>query len=340
MRAVWLDRHGGPEVLRVVERPDPAPGPADALIEVKACGINHLDLWVRRGGPRGFPIPLVLGSDAAGVVRQAPAGSKLKPGDEVVIYPAAGCGSCPACERGEDPLCVDYKIYGAWCDGGLAERMALPARNCVPKPRGLDFVTVAAVPITYVTAWHMLKARAALQSGETVLIQAAGSGVSTAAIQIASFLGARVIATSSSPEKLEHARRSGAETVINYKSEDVAARVKQLTGGRGADVVVDHVGAATWDTDLASLSKGGRLVFCGATTGPEAKLNLSAVYFKSQSILGSTMGTRDELRTVLALMDRGYFRPIVDRVFPLEEIQEVHRFLETGRQKGKVVVKI
>jgi len=340
MRAIWLDRHGGPEVLEVSRRPDPAPGPTDALIDVKACGINHLDLWVRRGGPRGFPIPLILGSDAAGVVRSAPASSRLRPGDEVVIYPAEGCGGCPACARGDEQLCVDYKIYGAWRDGGLAERMALPARNCLPKPESLDFVAAAAVAINYITAWHMLTARAGLKPGETVLIQAAGSGVSTAAIQIARFLGARVIATSSTPQKLEHAKRCGADAALNYRSDDVPARVKDITSGLGADVVLDHVGAATWEADLHSLAKGGRLVFCGATTGPEGKVNLSHLYFKGQTILGSTMGTREELRTVLALMERGCFRPVVDRVLSLEEIQEAHRVVEAGQQTGKVVVRI
>jgi NADPH:quinone reductase-like Zn-dependent oxidoreductase len=340
VRAVWLDNHGGPEVLRISQRPEPLPGPSDALIEVKGCGINHLDIWVRKGGPRGFPLPLVLGSDAAGVVREAPPGSRLKPGDEVVIFPAEGCGRCPACERGDEQLCTEFKIYGAARDGGLAELMALPARNCLPKPRGLSFVEAAAVPINYVTAWHMLTARAGLRPGETVLIQAAGSGVSTAAIQIARFLGGRVIATSSTPEKLEHARGQGADFALNYKSEDVPARVRDITGGQGAQVVLDHVGAATWEADIQSLAKGGRLVFCGATSGPEAKLNLSALYLKGQSVLGSTMGTRDELRTVLALMERGSFRPVVGRLFPMEKIQEVHRLLESGEQTGKVVVEI
>ncbi len=340
MRAIWLDRHGGPEVLRVSDRPEPRPGPGEALIDVKACGINHLDLWVRKGGPRGFPIPLILGSDAAGVVLGAPPGSGFKPGDEVVVYPAEGCGVCPACERGEDPLCADYKIYGAFRDGGLAERMALPARNLVRKPASLDFVTAAAVAINYITAWHMLAERARLRAGEQVLVQAAGSGVSTAAIQIARFLGGEVIATSSTPEKLEHARRQGAQVVLDYRTEDIPARVKEITGGRGVPVVVDHVGQATWEADMHSLAKGGRLVYCGATSGPEGKINLSAVYFKSQSILGSTMGRRDELRTVLDLMDRGFLRPVVYKVLPLDQVREAHQILEEGRQIGKVVVKI
>lgn len=340
MKAVWLDKHGGPEVLSVSERPEPRRAPGDALVEVRACGLNHLDIWVRKGGPRGFPIPLILGSDAAGVVREAPAESKLKPGDEVVIYPASGCGACPACERGDEQLCVDYKIFGAWRDGGLAERAVFPARCCLPKPKSLDFEHAAAVGINYVTAWHMLTARAGVRPGELVVVQAAGSGVSTAAIQIARFLGARVLATSSTAAKLEHARKCGAEAVVNYKQDDVIARIGEWSDGRGADVVLDHVGAPNWEADTRSLAKGGRLVFCGNTGGPEVKLNLAPVYFKGQSILGSTMGRCDELRAVLELMGRGCFAPVVDRVFPLAEIEAAHRYLESGSQAGKVVMRI
>jgi NADPH:quinone reductase-like Zn-dependent oxidoreductase len=222
----------------------------------------------------------------------------------------------------------------------MAELMALPAGNCLRKPPNLDFIESAAVAITYITSWHMLTERARLQPSETVLIQAAGSGVSTASIQIAKFLGARIIATSSTPEKLEHAKRLGADVVLNYRTENIPERIKEITGKRGVQVVVDHVGQATWEDGLVSLAKGGRFVFCGATTGPEGKVNLAAVYFKGQSILGSTMGTRDDLRKVLYLMERGCFRPVVDRVFPLEEIQDAHRLLESGGQAGKVVVKI
>jgi NADPH:quinone reductase-like Zn-dependent oxidoreductase len=339
MKAVWLDRHGGPEALQVSERPDPRPGPGEALIAVRACGLNHLDIWVRKGS-RAFPLPLVLGSDAAGVVLEAPAGSGLSPGDEVVVYCCEGCGRCPACERGDEQLCPEFRIYGAMRDGGMAEKMALPARNCLKKPRNLDFVEAGAIAINYITAWHMLAARAGLRPGERILIQAAGSGVSSAAIQIARFLGARVLATSSTPEKLEHARRLGAEVAVNYREEDVAGRVLDWTGGLGAEVVLDHVGAPNWQTDLKCLAKGGRLVFCGTTGGPEVQLNLAHVYFKGQSILGSTMGRRDELRAVLNLMEQGCFRPVVDKVFALEEIAAAHRYLEAEAQAGKVVVKI
>lgn len=340
MRSVWLARHGGPEVLEVCERPEPVRRPGDALIAVKACGLNHLDIWVRLGGARGFPLPLIPGTDAAGVVIEAPEGSSLSPGTEVVVYPAEGCGACPACETGNDPLCRAFRIYGAWRDGGLAERMAVPVWNCVPKPPELDFVQAASVSVNYITAWHMLVARAQLRAGETILVHAAGSGVSTAAIQIARFLGARIAATSSTPEKLEHARRQGAEIAIDYRSEDVAARVLEWTGGSGADVVLDHVGAPNFERSLKCLAKGGRFVTCGVTGGGEVKLDLSPLYFKGQSVLGSTMGTRGELRAILGLMGRGYFRPHVDKVFALEEIAEAHRYLESGRQTGKVVVRM
>jgi len=340
MRAVWLEKHGGPEVLKVSDRPPPERGLWDALVEVKACGLNHLDIWVRKGGARAFPLPLILGSDAAGVVLEAPEGGNLSPGDEVVIYPCEGCGTCPACERGDEQLCPRFVIYGASRDGGLAERAMFHSRNCIPKPKNLDFTQAAAVAINYITAWHMLVERARLKPGERILVQAAGSGVSTAAIQIALFLGARIIATSSTPEKLDHARQCGADEVVNYKSEDVVARIQEWTEGNGVEVVLDHVGEPNWETDLKCLAKGGRLVFCGATGGPEAKVNLSHLYFKGQSILGSTMGRRDEFRTVLDLIGHGYFTPVVDKVFPLEAIADAHRYLEAGKQVGKVVMQI
>ena len=339
MKAVWQKEHGGPEVLRVEERPEPSTDLGDVLVDIRACGLNHLDIWVRLGGGRGFPLPLIPGSDAAGVVLEAPEGSGLAAGDEVVIYPAEGCGRCPACERGDDQLCEEFKIYGAWRDGGLAERGRFPARSCLRKPPSIDFETAAAVAVNYITAWHMLNARAAVRPGERVLVQAAGSGVSTAAIQIANVLGARVLATSSTPEKLAHARNAGAEMTVNYREEDVAAKVLEWTDGHGADVVFDHVGLPNWTTDLAALQKGGRLVFCGTTGGPEVTLNLAPVYFKGQSILGSTMGTRAEFRAVLDLIERGRLAPVVDRVFPLEEIAEAHRYLESQQQTGKVVVR-
>lgn len=340
MRAVRIESHGGPDVLQAREVPDPTPGPAHALVEVRACGLNHLDIWVRLGGKRRFPLPLIPGSDAAGVIIEAPAGSGLSKGDAVVIYPAEGCGSCAACVRGEDPLCADFRILGAGRDGGLAERIAVSARNCIPKPQGLDFIEAASVPVNWITAWHMLVERARVRPGETVLVQAAGSGVSSAGIQIARLLGARVIATSSTGEKLDHARALGADATINYREEDVAARARELSGGRGVDVVFDHVGEPNWDADLASLAKGGRLVTCGTTGGGQVSLDLSALYYQSQAVLGSTLGRRDELRTILDLMDQGRLRTTVDRVFSLDETAAAHRFLEESKQKGKVVIEV
>jgi NADPH:quinone reductase-like Zn-dependent oxidoreductase len=247
---------------------------------------------------------------------------------------------CPACERGDEQLCTNFVIYGAWRDGGLAERMSLPARNCLPKPKNLHFTHAAAVGINYITAWHMLVARAQLRPEETILIQAAGSGVSTAAIQIAKFLGAKIAATSSTPEKLAHAARCGASLTLNYRTEDVPAKILEWTGGRGVSVVLDHVGAPNWEADMKALSKGGRLVFCGTTGGAEVKAQLASIYFKGQSILGCTMGTREELRTILGLMGRGHFAPVVDKVFPLDQIADAHRYLEAGQQMGKVVLEI
>jgi NADPH:quinone reductase-like Zn-dependent oxidoreductase len=340
MRAVYLERHGGPEVLGVKELPEPVPGPGEALVEVRACGLNHLDIWVRLGGKRSFPLPLIPGSDAAGVVLEAPAGSGLAEGDEVVLYPADGCGRCVACERGDEQLCTRFRIYGAARDGGLAQRITVPARNLVPKPPSLSFTEAASVAVNYITAYHMLTARAAVRPGEKVLIQAAGSGVSTAAIPIATALGAEVIATSSTPKKLLHASSCGARAVVNYRTENIAARVQEFTDGRGADVVFDHVGKPNWATNLASLAKGGRLVFCGVTGGNLVEVDLQSVYFQGQSLLGSTMGTIGELRTVLSLMATGRFRPIVDRVFTLDQIVAAHRYLESGEQTGKVVLEV
>jgi NADPH:quinone reductase-like Zn-dependent oxidoreductase len=338
MKAVWLEQHGGPEVMVVSERPEPERGPDDVLVEVRACGLNHLDIWVRMGGARKFPLPLVPGSDATGVVLEAPAASRLSEGDAVLVYPASGCLQCPACARGDEQLCGEYRIFGAGRDGGYAERAVFPARNCVPKPTSLTFTESAAVAINYVTAWHMLTARAGLSAGERVLIQAAGSGVSTAAIQIAKFLGARVVATSSTDEKLEHAANCGADLTLNYKDDPIAERVRDWTNGHGVDVVLDHVGQPNWETNLAALSKGGRFVFCGTTGGAEAVVPLQKVYGLGQSLLGSTMGTLAEFRTLLELMEHDHFRPVIDRIFPLDEIADAHRHLESGKQIGKVVI--
>lgn len=341
MKAIWLEEHGGPENLKFTERPDPKPKGDEVVLEVKAGGLNHLDIWVRMGGARPFPLPLVPGTDVAGVVREVGELAELAVGDEVVVYPCVGNKNTRATENGIDPMAPGFQFLGAHRDGAFAELVAAPAANCVPKPASVSWNEASAVPVNYITSWHMLQARAQLQPGETVLIQAAGSGVSTAAIQIAKTIGTRVIATSSTDAKLEHARQQGADEVINYRTEDVAERALELTDGAGCDVVFDHVGQATFEADMEALAIGGRLVTCGTTTGTEGTLDLASLYRKSQSIVGSTLGTRGELRTILELMDRGQLgRPVIDRTYGLDGVPDAHRYLESGEQTGKIVIEI
>lgn len=341
MKAVWLTRGGGPEVLDVADIPTPKPGDGEVLVAVKACALNHLDIWVRMAARPGFVRPIVPGSDIAGTVHALGAGVVgLSVGDEVVVYP--GFAPTRSAQRltGYDVLCPDFGIIGAKRHGGCAEFVAVPAVCVVPKPAALSWETAACIPVTYVTAWHMLVARAQIAIGETVLINSAGSGVSSAAIQIARLAGARVVATTSGPRKVEHARRLGAELVLDYKTDDVAARVREFTDGRGVDVVFDHHGAATWTANVAALARGGRFVICGTTSGPEVTLNLSSLYLQAQSILGSTLGTRHELVTVLDLAAQGKLTPQIDKVFPLDRIREAHEYMEHADRIGKVVMRV
>jgi NADPH:quinone reductase-like Zn-dependent oxidoreductase len=331
MKAAFIEEHGGPEVLQIGHRPEPKPAGGEVVVRVSACGLNHLDLWVRMGGKRPFPLPLIPGTDVAGVREDT--------GQEVVVFPGVWSGAAPA-GGGSVALAEGFGILGATRDGGMAERVAVPARNCLPKPPGLSFVQAAAVPVVFVTAWHMLMARAAVRAGEWVLIHAAGSGVSHAGIQIAKQAGAKVIASSSTPEKLTRAAALGADELVDYKREDVAARVRQITGGRGVGVAFDHVGAATWAASIASLARGGRLVFCGTTAGPQVSLDLGPLYYQCQSILGSTLGTPQELAEVLRLLAEGTFQVVIDRTFPLARLTEAHRYLASQRQFGKVVIEI
>jgi len=340
MRAAVVREHGGPEVLRVEHLPDPSPGPGEVLVAVKACGINHLDIWVRRGLPGApFHLPRIGGADIAGTVAAlGPGVDDLALDTAVMVIPATSCGRCARCVAGLDHLCDRYAILGEGTDGGLAEYAVLPRANLVPMPARFTFTEAAAMSLPWLTAWHMLVSRAELRGGETVLVHAAGSGVSTAGIQIARFLGARVIATAGSPEKLEHARRVGADEVIDYTHEDFAARVRALTGKRGADVVLEHVGGETFERSMRALARAGRLVTCGATTGPRATIDLRHVFFKSQSILGSTMGSKAEFLQLVRLYERGLFTPVLDRVLPLDRIADAHAALENREVMGKVVL--
>lgn len=340
MRAVPIPGHGGPEVLRLVEVPDPVPGPSDALVRVGACALNHLDLWQRRGLERvTIPLPHVPGSDIAGeVVDGGPSG--LDAGTRVLVHPAVSCGACPACRAGRDNLCPSFGVIGFQTEGGYAELVAVPARNLVPLPPGTDLVEGAAFPLTFLTAWHMLVSRAAVQAGETVLVVGAGSGVGQAAIQVARLHGARVFATGGQPWKLEAARALGAEAAIDHAREDVAAEIRRLTDRRGVDVVIEHVGQAVWEKAVRCLAPGGRLVTCGATTGHEGRIDLRILFVRQVSLMGSYMGTRAEFLAAVAALAAGRLRPVVDAVFPLAEAASAHRRLEARENFGKIVLRV
>jgi NADPH:quinone reductase-like Zn-dependent oxidoreductase len=341
VKAIRVEEHGGVEVLRLVDVPVPAPLPGTVAVQVRAIALNHLDLWVRRGVPgHRFPLPLVPGSDGAGIVTAlGPGVTGLEVGQEVVSLPGVSCGRCAACLSGADQLCPGYGILGESRDGMAAEVVLLPAVNVQPKPAGLSFVEAAAAPLAFQTAWHMLVRRAAVQPGEWVLVQAGASGVGVAAIQIARLLGARVIATAGSAAKCARLHELGIEHVISYRDEDVAGRVKTITAKRGVEVVIDHVGEATFATSLRSLAWGGRYVTCGATTGPRADVQLNHLFFKSLSLLGSTMGSKGDLLRVFALLEQGRLRPVVGEVLRgLASIREAHARLEQRQVFGKIVL--
>ena len=343
MRGFLIEHHGGPEALQWRELPDPQAGPDEVLVRVRACGLNRLDLWVRDGVPgHRFPLPLVPGSDIAGTVeRLGPGVDDLEIGARVLVAPAVSCGHCRRCVAGEDHLCRRYAILGEHRDGGYAELVAVPRRNVLPLPPRLSFVEGAALPLVFLTAWHMLKARARLQPLEDVLIHAAGSGVSSAAIQIARELGAqRIVATAGSEEKLSRARELGATHTVNYRTDDFVRVVKEATGGKGVEVAIDHVGGETFEKTVKSLAWAGRVVICGATAAPSAELNLRMIFFKSLSVLGSTMGSLAELLSLLPYFASGALHPVVDRTFPLAEAPAAQEFLARRGAFGKLVLTV
>jgi NADPH:quinone reductase-like Zn-dependent oxidoreductase len=342
MKAIVFHQHGGPEVLKYEEAARPVVRPNEVLVRVKACALNHLDLWVRMGIPGvPFPLPHIPGSDIAGEIAEIGADvTTVRVGQKVVLAPGVSCGKCTACVAGLDNRCRQFTNLGYMIDGGCAEFVRCPEVNCLPFPENLSFEEAASVPLVFQTAWHMLVARAELQPGEDVLILGAGSGVGTAAIQIAKFFGARVIATAGNEAKLEKAKQLGADHAINHKSQKIRDEVRRITGKRGVDVVFEHVGTATWDDSIASLAASGRLVTCGATTGYDAKIDLRFLFSRQLSLLGSYMGTKSELQTVMKLVAAGRLKPIVDRVFPLAEAAAAHTYLESGQQFGKVVLRV
>jgi len=342
MRAILIPKHGGPEVLQYAEIADPKPGPSEVLVRVHACALNHLDLWVRQGlNGVTFPLPLVPGSDIAGeLAAVGELATRLCPGDKVVLAPGVSCGQCAACAAGKDNECRKYTLLGYGRNGGCAEYVVAPEANVLPMPEGLSFEEAAAVPLVFLTAWHMLVARARLQPGEEVLILGAGSGVGSAAIQIAKLMGARVLATAGSGAKLDKARELGADELINHSQRKISDEVRRLTAKRGVDVVFEHVGTATWEQSILSLAIGGRLVTCGATTGFAAQLDLRYLFARQLSLLGSYMGSRAELYTVLKLVGEKRLHPVIDRVFPLAEAAQAHRRMEQREQFGKIVLAV
>jgi NADPH:quinone reductase-like Zn-dependent oxidoreductase len=332
MKAVRFHQHGGPEVLRYEDAPDPQPAAGRAIVRVRACALNHLDLWERRGLDRvKLPLPHISGSDIAGEV--------VETGARVMLQPGLRCGSCAACRRGHDNQCVQYDVLGLRSDGGYAEMVSVPLENLIVLPAHVDFLTAAAFPLTFLTAWHMLMTRGGLREGDVVLVLAGGSGVGQAAIQLARHFGARVFATSA-PDKAERTRALGAEAVFDHYTVDFSRELRRLTDGRGADIVIEHVGEATWDRSVRSLATGGRLVTCGATTGHAAALDLRHLFARQLSLLGSYMGRFEELTSAAALLFSGKVAPVIDEVFPLAAAAEAQRRLENKGQFGKVLLQV
>ena len=340
MKAIRIHEHGGPERLVPEDLPEKPLRADEARVRLSAIGMNHLDLWVRGGIPGiRYPLPLIPGSDGAGVVSEIGSlGHGFKTGDRVALAPGLSCGTCESCLLGRDNLCGEYGILGETRDGTYAESIIVPVWNLIPIPEGIPFEEAAAIPLVFLTAWQMIVENAKVRPGETVVVLGAGSGVGTAAIQIAKLHSARVIAVSGSAEKLSKARELGAEEGIDLSRSGLREEVRRLTGRRGADVIVEHVGLATWEQSVLSLARGGRLVTCGATTGADVPLNLRYVFFKNLSILGSTMGPRGSLHAVFRHVAAGRLRAVVDRVLPLSRVGEAHRLLEARSSFGKIIL--
>jgi NADPH:quinone reductase-like Zn-dependent oxidoreductase len=342
MKAVVIEQHGTPDVLQVKEIPTPEPGPGEVLVRLHAAALNHLDLWVRRGieGVR-YPLPMIPGCDGAGVVQALGAGVRdLAPGTRVALQPGTSCGHCAACLAGDDPLCRNYGILGEHRDGTNAECIAVPRANIMPIADSLSFEEAAAFPLAFLTAWHMVVERAGVRAGDRVLVHAGASGVGSAALQIARLHGAQVMTTVGSADKAAWLAEHGINDTILYRDTDFAHEARRRTGKRGVDVIIDHIGADTWEGNVRCLAKGGRLVVCGSTSGHEVPTNLRFLFFKNLSFLGSTMGSKSELLRLLGLVESRTLRPWIHAVLPLERVQEAHEILEARHATGKVVLSI
>jgi NADPH:quinone reductase-like Zn-dependent oxidoreductase len=338
MKAVRIHEFGSEDVLRYEDVPDPALRKDQVLVRIRACALNHLDLWVRKGLP-GVPLPHILGSDIAGeVVEVGEYVSSVKPGQRVLLAPMHFCNHCEYCTSGRQNQCAQFTVLGNRVDGGNCDLIAIPAVNVIPIPESMDFNQAASVPLVFLTAWHMLVGRAGIRPGQTVLVLGAGSGVGIAAIQIAKMFHCRVITTAGDESKLEKGRALGADYGIDHYKQKISDEVKRITDREGVDIVVEHVGKATWAESLKSLKPGGTLVTCGATTGPDASMDLRFVYSRQLTLLGSYMGTLGELYEVMAHVFAGRLHPVVDRTFPLTDTRAAHVHMEKSQMFGKIVL--
>lgn len=340
MKAIRVHEHGGIDKLVIDTLPAPAPRPNEVVVKIKATSINHLDIWVRAGisGVR-FPLPIVLGSDGAGIITEIGGEvTDLRVGDRVLISPATSCGTCEECVSGRDNLCRQYKILGEDSDGVDCELVSVRRDYVFKLPDNVSFEDAAASALVFITAYQMLVDKANIQPLEDVLVMGAGSGVGTAAIQIARLYGARVIAVAGSDQKLEKAKALGADELINYNSVSISQAVRKMTGKRGVDIVFEHTGQATWKESVLSVRRGGRIVTCGATTGPEAITDLRQVFGRQLTIYGSTMASKSRLYVLLDLLSKKKFSSVIDRSLPFTEVQEAHRAIEAGQHFGKIVL--
>ncbi|MFT7517534.1 MAG: NADPH:quinone reductase-like Zn-dependent oxidoreductase [Myxococcota bacterium] len=342
MQAVRVHQHGDFDVLKLEQIAAPVAGPGQVRIRVAYAAINHLDTWVRRGvAGHKFPLPITPGCDFSGVIESVGAGvTHCKTGDRVAVAPGYNSKPSPQVARGEHNLARDYGIYGETCDGGNADLAVVNAENVIQLPEGFCLKAAAAFPLTYLTAWHMLVERCKIQPGDKVLVHAAGSGVSVAATQIAKLHGADVMVTAGSDEKCAKGLANGADLAVNYNSDDWMASAKTFTSKAGLDIIVDHVGADTLPSGVWALAKGGRLVTCGVTSGAEMQLNFAPIFFKSLSILGSTMGGLGEMHHVAKLVFEKKLSPIVDSEFDIQDIQAAHRKVAERNVFGKVIIRI
>ncbi|MFC7073104.1 zinc-binding dehydrogenase [Halovenus rubra] len=340
MQAVQFSDHGDRDVIEYGEYETLEPGRNEVRIDIHAGALNHLDIWTRRGLPGvELKMPHIPGSDGAGIVESTgEAVSRFEPGDKVAVSAGVSCGECEFCRDGEPTLCVNYHLLGEHVRGVHAEQAVVPADNLVTVPDHVDWETAAAAPLVFQTAWRMLLTRGELKPGESVLVLGASGGVGHAAVQIADYAGAEVYATASTDKKLEYAREIGADHVINYEDDDFVAQISEKTGKRGVDMVVDHVGAATWQDSLKSLARGGRVVTCGATTGGQPETNIDRIFWNQLEVIGSTMATPGEVDDVLELVWDGTFEPRIRATLPMSETAKAHRRLEERNGFGKVVV--